>query len=294
MTDKKLLSIGFITYNGGARVRRALDSLLAQNYGNFELIISDNASSDETPTICGEYAEKDKRIRYIRQPENIGRINNFLFVLKEAKGDYFMWAADDDWWAEAFASSNIDGLEKNKHCNVALSSFERAYSDGTVIDEQSFIGDEATTGKSNYELYKKVALYSPIHIFFCGVWRIDFLRRLTSRPVPECRSWDRILMAEAALGGGFCSSEKNMFRKSKNQSPIKRRHKGDSEQARYSAKFTYLRYIFVFLGRMFSSPVVPPYRKCLIIWPWLLMIWKESKTIYGVTLRDFNQIVFGR
>jgi len=90
------VSIGMPVYNGEKHIREALDSLLAQTYTDFELIISDNASTDATSEICKEYASRDNRIRYIRQPKNQGAPFNFHFVLKESKGKYFMWAAHDD------------------------------------------------------------------------------------------------------------------------------------------------------------------------------------------------------
>lgn len=92
------VSIGLPVYNGARYVREALDSLLAQTFTDFELIVSDNASTDETEGICREYAARDSRIRYIRQPVNRGAMGNFLFVLEEARGPYFMWAAGDDRW----------------------------------------------------------------------------------------------------------------------------------------------------------------------------------------------------
>jgi glycosyltransferase involved in cell wall biosynthesis len=85
-------------YNGEIFIREALDSLLAQTFSNFELIISDNASTDETEAICREFSRRDSRIRYVRQSENQGAVNNFLFVLDKAVGEYFMWAAADDIW----------------------------------------------------------------------------------------------------------------------------------------------------------------------------------------------------
>jgi glycosyltransferase involved in cell wall biosynthesis len=90
------VSIGMPVYNGEPFIREALDSLLAQTFTDFELIISDNASTDGTEAICREYAAKDARIRYVRQAENCGPTANFQFVLDEAVGEYFMWAAADD------------------------------------------------------------------------------------------------------------------------------------------------------------------------------------------------------
>ncbi len=92
------VSIGLPVYNGEQWVARAIESILAQTYPNFELVISDNASSDGTSVICKGYADRDPRIRYIRQPSNIGATNNFRFVLHEARHDRFIWTAADDWW----------------------------------------------------------------------------------------------------------------------------------------------------------------------------------------------------
>jgi glycosyltransferase involved in cell wall biosynthesis len=92
------VSIGMPVFNGEPFIREALDSLLAQTFTDFELIISDNGSTDGTEKICREYAASDPRIRYVRQPENRGAVFNFQYVLTEARGEYFMWAAHDDIW----------------------------------------------------------------------------------------------------------------------------------------------------------------------------------------------------
>jgi glycosyltransferase involved in cell wall biosynthesis len=94
-----LVTIGLPVYNGEKYLSLALDSLLAQTFTDFELVISDNYSTDGTEKICKEYAKKDERIKYYRQSENIGIFKNFLFVKnKGVKSKYFMWAAHDDLW----------------------------------------------------------------------------------------------------------------------------------------------------------------------------------------------------
>ena len=92
------VSIGMPVFNGETFIRVALDSLLTQTFTDFELIISDNASTDSTEAISRSYAERDARIRYVRQSENMGALKNFQFLLEEAVGEYFMWAAVDDVW----------------------------------------------------------------------------------------------------------------------------------------------------------------------------------------------------
>lgn len=100
--DSPCVSIGMPVYNGEKYVRDALNTLLQQTFADFELIISDNASSDQTESICREYAQRDARIVYFRQKENLGAAANFQFVLDRAQADLFMWAAYDDEWAKNY------------------------------------------------------------------------------------------------------------------------------------------------------------------------------------------------
>lgn len=109
--SRPVVSIGMPVYNGERFIREALDSLLAQTFTDFELIISDNASTDATESICRNYAERDSRIRYIQQRENFGALPNFQFVLNEARGEYFMWAACDDKWDRNWVVSLRNALE---------------------------------------------------------------------------------------------------------------------------------------------------------------------------------------
>ncbi|QVL45620.1 MAG: glycosyltransferase [Methylophilaceae bacterium] len=91
--------IGLFVYNGENYLEESIKSLLSQSFESFELIISDNASSDGTQNICEKYALLDSRIRYYRQETNIGIFNNFRFVKeKGTHAKYFMWAAHDDLW----------------------------------------------------------------------------------------------------------------------------------------------------------------------------------------------------
>ena len=107
------ITIGMPVCNGAATIGAALDSLLNQSFDDFVLIISDNCSTDETEMICRSYAERDKRISYLRQPVTLAATMNFRFVLFEARTPYFMWAAADDRWAPGFIATNLAMLEQN-------------------------------------------------------------------------------------------------------------------------------------------------------------------------------------
>ena len=104
---KPQVSIGIPVYNGEKFIRKRLDSVLAQTFKDYELIISDDASTDSTPEICKEYISRDNRIRYIKHDRNMGMTWNFNFVLNEAKYDYFVWGAQDDIWHPNFLEKNI-------------------------------------------------------------------------------------------------------------------------------------------------------------------------------------------
>lgn len=105
-----LVSIGMLVYNGERFIRQTLDSLLAQDYKHFELIISDNASTDKTQEICLDYALKDQRIRYFRNKKNLGANLNFSKVFELSSGEFFMWASDHDLHDWTFISSCLGVL----------------------------------------------------------------------------------------------------------------------------------------------------------------------------------------
>ena len=114
LISKSKISIGLPVYNGEKFIRKRLENILTQTYSYFEIIISDNASTDKTSLICKEYAEKDNRISYIHQEKNMGGLWNFNFVLQQAKFNYFVWAAVDDMWHSQFLEKNIKTLESDK------------------------------------------------------------------------------------------------------------------------------------------------------------------------------------
>jgi glycosyltransferase involved in cell wall biosynthesis len=90
------VTIGLPVYNGERYLEAALNSLSAQTLTNFELIISDNASTDRTEVICRAYAARDRRIQYVRQPTNLGVVRNFNLLVGLANAPFFKWASADD------------------------------------------------------------------------------------------------------------------------------------------------------------------------------------------------------
>ena len=131
------ISIGLPVYNGERFLRSKLDSIIQQTHINFELIISDNASNDETENICKEYVNKDNRIIYYRQEKNFGVTWNFEFVLEKSNGEYFMWTGVDDILLPKFIEKNIKNLKNDKKCVASISkinSYQPRISPGSMHD----------------------------------------------------------------------------------------------------------------------------------------------------------------
>jgi glycosyltransferase involved in cell wall biosynthesis len=195
-----LVSIGVPVYNGERFLAQALDTLLGQTLQDFELIISDNASTDGTADICLDYAARDARIRYIRQPSNIGAPRNWNFVALEARGRYFKWATADD-----FCDPRM--LEK---CVAVLSadpSVVLCYGRSCIVDEETgehrpYARDVSAVDPRPSERFKTV--FRSLGLTGNaqqGVFRLDVLRRTPLEPLyPQ---GDMVLMAELALRGRF-------------------------------------------------------------------------------------------
>jgi glycosyltransferase involved in cell wall biosynthesis len=170
-----LVSIGMPVFNGEKFIHEAINSLLSQTFTDFELIISDNASTDKTEAICREYEKKDKRIRYVRQKENIGVIANFKYVLDQSAGEYFMWAAADDVWGKTWIKAllpistkmqclaygrlitiNNEGLEIKHSANFR--KFD--YSGWVFLRRLKYFMEPSFLGKANpiYGIYPKKLL----------------------------------------------------------------------------------------------------------------------------------------
>ncbi|WKZ12107.1 MAG: glycosyltransferase family 2 protein [Gammaproteobacteria bacterium] len=105
------VSIAVPAYNCERYLAKSLDSLLGQTYGDFELVISDNASTDGSEEICRRYERLDQRVRYIRRTDNIGGPGNFRYVWSQCRGEYHKWSTADDYWAPGFLGAAVALLD---------------------------------------------------------------------------------------------------------------------------------------------------------------------------------------
>lgn len=213
--NRPLVSILMPVYNssdfarsGGALLLpKALDSLLAQSYKNFELIILDNQSTDATPDICKSYLAKDSRIRYIldtekRFPE--GAINHLASLMQ---GKYCMFANDDDLWHHDYIQKMVEFLEQNPEIDMVYSNGNYINIDGSfagrIIQSKMDTYSEKGSSLSNFSIYIQKRNVIPI-IF--GVFRSDALRRtLPFEPFDKLKAnVDNLFMAKFFLLGQKC------------------------------------------------------------------------------------------
>ncbi|MSP43449.1 MAG: glycosyltransferase family 2 protein [Alphaproteobacteria bacterium] len=191
---RPVISIGMPVYNGGAHLAEALESLLAQTFRNFEIILSDNCSTDATPGIIADYAARDGRIHAVRQRENIGGLPNFRFVLEAANGEYFMWAAYDDWHDPNYLAALHGALADNPALQMAAPRIVRIRVDGSVAGvsevppmpgaariRRVMAMLSASAGGMFYGLYRREAIRSAFDRAerdFPYVWAADHLTML--------------------------------------------------------------------------------------------------------------------
>ena len=171
-SKKPKLSIGMPVYNGAKTLKKAINSILAQTFQDFELIISDNASNDETETICQKFASKDPRIHYIRQIKNIGAHANFNFLISKATEKYFMWAAADDWRSPDFLEVNISALESN--VNFVASTSPNCF-EGEEDKNHSYI-NFSLTGTLKERFIKFIQNAWNSHAIFYSVIRTEVIK----------------------------------------------------------------------------------------------------------------------
>ena len=107
------VSLGLPVYNGENFIAQAIESILAQTFTDFELIITDNGSTDRTPKICEAYAARDRRVAYSRNPENLGAAPNFNRAFALSSGRYFKWVAHDDLIAPEFLARCVKVLDND-------------------------------------------------------------------------------------------------------------------------------------------------------------------------------------
>lgn len=203
-----LLSVGLAVYNGEDYLEQAIQSILGQTFKDFELILSDNASTDRTAEICEEYAKRDPRIRYVRHSVNIGGANNENSTFGLARGKYFRLAAHDDICEPLLFERCIEALEAQP--DVVL-----CYSQCIEIDDNGRRGEMISRNHASspdpVKRFEAIALARDFCEESYGIIRSDVLAR--TRLQQNYTGSDRTLLSELGLYGRFYEVREPLFLK---------------------------------------------------------------------------------
>jgi len=205
---KPRVSIGLPVYNGENYLEEAIDSILAQTYKDFELIISDNASTDRTPDICQAYANKDPRIRYYRNEKNIGAAVNFNRVFELSSSEYFKWAAHDDIIAPDYISECIEILDNDDSIVLCNSKAKFIDESGEVIEDYNNKLINVNSPKPQNR-FGDLIFYDHMCFDVFGLIRSDTLRKTSL--IKAYPGSDRVLLAELGLINRFHEIPKYLF-----------------------------------------------------------------------------------
>jgi len=204
---RPILSIGLPVYNRGKLLEASLDALLGQSFEEFELIISDNASTDETEAICRAYARRDPRIRYHRNRSNIGAPGNFNRTFELSSTKYFKWATSDDLCGPTFLERALEVLEQDSTVVLCYAKTTLIGEDGSPLEdyEDRLHLVEASASERFLRLMTTIGLCHQHQ----GVIRSDALRQ-TGMLKSHFRS-DLNLLAELTLYGKFYELPQRLF-----------------------------------------------------------------------------------
>lgn len=200
------VTIGLPVRNGARTIRTAIEAILAQTHRDLRLHISDNASDDGTADICGEYVQRDPRVRLTRHRQNIGVYPNFRHVLFAAETPFFMWAAHDDRHEPDFIAANLANLEAHPQAIVSISQVD-------FDDNGAFVsraeGTTPFTGSPRENLVRY--LWDPnCSSRLYGLYRTEALRK-SFPDIPSFHAMDYLICGLSLLHGHHVEVPRVLF-----------------------------------------------------------------------------------
>ncbi len=209
MRNQPYVTVGMPVFNGEDFIAEAIESILSQTYTNLELVISDNASTDNTEAICRQYAAKDDRVRYSRSDQNRGASWNYNQVVALAKGTYFRWAAADDACQPTLIEKSVKALDENPEVVLAFSWVVDIDAEGNEITTKQSIVDSHLPYP--HERFRGLSDFKPAknceEVF--GLIRLNVLKK--TNLIDNYTDSDRTLLAELSLHGPFYEIPEPLF-----------------------------------------------------------------------------------
>lgn len=204
---KPKVTVGIPVYNGQRFLPEAMNAILNQTFRDFDIVIADNASIDATQQICLEYARKDHRIRYYRNPSNIGGPRNFNYVFKQSVGEYFKWATVDDVCGAEMLERCVDVLDHNPDVVLCYPKTRLMDAEGKVLQEyeDNLNLSDPRPGRRFVQLISTIGLAHQHQ----GLIRASVLRKTAM--LGDHIGSDINLLAELTLYGQFHELQERLF-----------------------------------------------------------------------------------
>jgi len=195
-----LVSVGLPVRNGAERIDRVVKSVLSQDHENLELVICDNASTDNTEELCRDLATHDSRIVYHRHPVNVGLLNNFISAMRLATGTFFRWVGDDDWLAPNCVSRALDAFAADDRLILVTSQLEYTDPDG-LTQTATYDGTALGSDDPITRFTEMLRLLNESHLLIdtlYGLFRCGPVMRIERR---NMLNEDQVFAAKLALAG---------------------------------------------------------------------------------------------
>lgn len=224
MTPQPFVSVGLPVYNGERYLASVIESHLVQTHTNFELIVSDNASTDATPAICDDYARRDARIRYVRSDRNLGLTWNHANVLEHATGPYFRWAASDDLITPGLIAEAVTLLEADPRAVLVVPHTRNIDAEGQVtatLPRNLHLATDDVVERGRAVLERPYQM-----VFLQGLMRRNTM--MCTRRGWDYFGWDFVLMLELALRGRVLQTQHEHLQR--------RLHPGQASRVQRDAK----------------------------------------------------------
>ena len=247
------VTVGIPAFNSDETIGQSIDSILAQSFRNLRLLISDNASEDNTGEECLKRVRRDSRVHYIRQTSNIGVFENYNELFLKCKSKYFKWQSSSDWCDKNFIESCVDALESNQDAVLA-------YTEVTLVDEagnlERYTGDFGLHMDDPADRFRYFLNNLQLCNVFNGVIRTDALRG--TRLNGQFQGSDSPLLAELALKGKFVLIREPMWYRRMTPATMSKLKSAEQREEFFSGSLHYDRYV----------------------------IWKRMSSLFGSVLRS--------
>lgn len=297
LQNNPLVSIGLPVFNNEKTLERALGSLLSQDYGNVEIIASDDKSVDGSASILARYASANPHLKVHNNAENIGSHNNFFKVLGLAKGKYFFYASGDDYWHPAFVSTLVKALTENRGALVAMCATKRIWKNDARIETTTFAGNNGVEGFSSFELAKALIVsrdkngrFTKNNLFIHGIFeRSHFCRSLQSYPG---LFKERLLLCQLALAGKFIFVDEVLFEKSMS-TLFRERNPDDPYSLMLRERFQLTKDSCRLARSVVFSEIIPFWKKFSIVPLIVIFIFKQKNIGLNRRAKRIKQTIKG-